>query len=375
MPSLRVLIAGLAVALGLAAAFPCATGPRKKLLQWGWDEPDTASLRAHLAQMERSPFDGCVFSVRHGRAGRAGSFTWQFWSRRSFAREDVAEAFSDLEALHPRRFRELFLRVNVTPGDVGWFQDFSPILANARLAAEIARAGRARGILLDVEQYQGLPFEFHAQPLAKQYGWPAYAAQARLRGRQVMSAFQGGHPGLTVFLTFGHSLPWVLSERGRKPLAETPYGLLAPFLDGVLEAATGDTRVFDGYELSYGFREAERFAEARRLVFRDVLPIVGAPEAYRHRLRLAFGLWLDYDWRRLGWSTTKPEANYFTPTAFATALSAALQETDEYVWVYGETPRWWGQPLPDARVPDAYEAALRGVVRRGPSSGRVRPSS
>ena len=60
-----------------------------------------------------------------------------------------------------------------------------------------------------------------------------------------MSALQGGYPGLTVFLTFGHSLPFVLSDGGRRPLADTHYGLLAPFLDGLVEAARGGTRIID----------------------------------------------------------------------------------------------------------------------------------
>jgi len=354
----RALVVGLAVALGIIAALLPSAPPRKKLLQWGWDEPDTAFLRQHLPEMEQSPFDGCVFGVRHGAGG---SFTWQFWGRRRFTRDEVMDAFLDLRALRPRRFREFFLRVNVTPGDVGWFQDITPILANARLAAELARAGHARGILLDVEQYQGQPFEFHAQPLTSAYGWDAYAAQARRRGREIMTAFQEGYPDLVVFLTFGHSLPWVMSERGTKPLAETPYGLLAPFLDGLLEAAHGRTVVVDGYELSYGYREPARFAQARRLVHQDVLAIVGAPEAYRRRLRLAFGLWLDYDWRRLGWSATDPDRNYFTPAALGLALSAALHETDEYVWIYGETSRWWEAMGSEGRVPDAYQEAIRSA--------------
>ena len=37
-----------------------------------------------------------------------------------------------------------FVLVHVTPGDVDWFSDFSPIVSNARLAGELARAGRAR---------------------------------------------------------------------------------------------------------------------------------------------------------------------------------------------------------------------------------------
>jgi hypothetical protein len=237
-------------------------------------------------------------------------------------------------------------------------------VANARLAAELARAGHARGILLDVEQYQGRPFDFAAQPLASAYGWDAYAEQARRRGRELMTSLQQGHPGLTVFLTFGHSLPWVLSDGGRKPLAETPYGLLAPFLDGLLEGARGRTVVVDGYELSYGYREPARFTEARRRVFEDVLPMVGTPEAYRQRLRLAFGLWLDYDWRRQGWIQTAPASNYFSPDALARSLGAALAASDRYVWLYAETPRWWGSPRAEAQVPEAYVDVLRSPVIR-----------
>ena len=174
-----------------------------------------------------------------------------------------------------------------------------------------------------------------------------------------MRALQEGYPGLTVFLSFGHSLPWVLSERGRKPLAETPYGLLAPFLDGMLEAARDRTRLVDGYELSYGFLEPGHFGEARQLIERDVQPIVGVPEAYRTRLGFGFGLWLDYDWRHRGWSAGEPSRNYFTPDRFETALVAALRATDEYVWVYSETPRWWGSTKPEARVPEAYVSAIR----------------
>jgi hypothetical protein len=361
----RTALAAVTVLLVVFAALtPIGRArPPRKILQWGWDEPDTAYLRRHLAEMERSPFDGCVFGVRYGPDGRGGSFTWGLWGRRRFRHEELSAAFDDLRALRPVRFRELFLRVNVTPGDVGWFEDFSPILSNLRLAAELARAGRARGILLDVEQYQSQVFELAAQPFPSAYGWDAYADQVRRRGREAMAALQEGHPGLTVFLTFGHSLPFVLSDGGRRPLAETHYGLLAPFLDGLVEAARGGTRIVDGYELSYGFREPAQFAEARHLVRESVLSIVGPRKAYRQRVRLAFGLWLDYDWRRYGWSATDPERNHFTPEGFERSLCSALQETDQYVWVYNETPRWWSTPGGANPVPAPYVTALRRVRR------------
>jgi hypothetical protein len=367
----RTVLTAVAVTVGLLVLTPLGRTPQKKLLQWGWDEPDTAYLREHLREMERSPFDGCVFGVRFGPDGSGGSFSWQFWGRRRFAQEELAGAFADLRTLQPRRFSDNFLRINVTPGDLDWFDDFTPVVENARLAARMARAGRARGVLLDVEQYQHRLFDYAAQASAPARGWEAYAAQARLRGQELMTAFQDSYPDLSVFLTFGYTLPWVLSEEGRRPLAETPYGLLAPFLDGMLEGARGRTRLVDGFELSYGFKEAVHFADARQMFEMRVLPVVGAPDVYFRRFRLAFGLWLDYDWRRLGWSSTAVKWNYFSPAAFEMALGVALRETDEYVWVYAETPRWWDRPESSARVPNAYVSALRLAQSHGSASSRA----
>ena len=366
-------LAAAAAALSVWSALAEPRPVRKKLLEWGWAQPDTAYLRAHLAEMERSPFDGCVFGVGYGPGGRGGSFSWEAWGRRRFSREELASAEQDLRALRPRRFRSLLLRLNVTPGDVGWFQDHVAILTNAELAASLARSGRARGVLLDVEQYQGPLFDFHRQPMAAAYGWDAYARQVQRRGREVMEAFQKGYPGLTVFLTFGHTLPWLqVTARGEPPrggsdlslppgarraLADVPYGLLAPFVDGLLAGARGRTVVVDGFELSYGFREPSRFEEARRTFEAGVLPIVADPAAYRRHARLAFGLWLDYDWRRLGWFPGEPSRNHFTPDALASALQAARGATDEFVWLYSEKAPWWSTASPP---PLQYQVVVQG---------------
>src|SRR5438093_1619249 len=39
----------------------------KKLIEFGWDEPDTAFMRAHVREMEKSPFDGCVFHIMYAK--------------------------------------------------------------------------------------------------------------------------------------------------------------------------------------------------------------------------------------------------------------------------------------------------------------------
>lgn len=358
--------AGLCLFLGLVFTPPAsAAGPRPKaLIEFGWDEPDTSFLRAHLAEMERTPFDGCVFHVdARPRDGKPSSLTWEGWGRRAFAEDDVAPARADLRALRPARFARNFLRFNTTPGDVDWFDDFGPVVANARLAAALARDGRAAGLLFDTEHYQGLLFSYRAQRDAKSKSWDDYAAQARLRGREVMAAFQEGFPDAVILLTFGASLPRSQMLRGGRPLADVSYGLLVPFLDGMVEAARGGTRIVDGFELSYGYKTPAQFAAGHRLMTEGVAPIIADAAAYRRVVRPGFGLWLDNEWRTRGWDVVDLSKNDFTPEAFEASVRAALERSDEFVWIYSETPRWWTREGGTAKLPAAYVEALRRARR------------
>lgn len=332
---------------------------RKKLIEFGWDEPGTEFLRSHLAKMQATPFDGCVFHVEfHKPNGKSGSFTWQSWGDQTFTESDLKNAFTDLPSIRFGRFKENFLRFNTTPGKLDWFDAHEAVMANACLAARLARAGHCPGILFDIEQYEGQLFNYRKQRDAGTKSWELYATQVRLRGRQVMRAFQKGDPGVSIFLTFGYSLPWHESQGGKIALADCNYGLLAPFLDGMVEAAQGHTRIIDGHELSYAYKSGTQFTSARRTVKENLLPIVRDPEKYLRVCELSFGIWLDQDWRRVGWSTDDFSKNYFSPESFEKSVRAALVTADEYVWIYSETPRWWSTEG-KVKLPAQYEDALR----------------
>jgi len=348
-----------------------AESTEKRLIEFGWDEPDTAFLRAHIQQMERSPFDGCVFHADCDAPGtHKGSFTWQAWGIDIFTEADLKNAFADLRATHSSRFKQNFLRFNTTPAKLDWFDDYSAVVANARLAARLAQAGHCPGILFDIEQYEGPLFNYRKQRDAQTKSWELYADQARRRGREVMQAFQEGYPGLTVFLTFGYSLPWAQTRDGKKNLADCDYGLLAPFLDGMVEAVRGKTRLIDGYERAYGYKTSAEFAAARKVVNEDLLPIVRDPDKYRRTFSLAFGIWLDKDWRKHPWNTEDLTQNYFSPEAFEASVEEAFRATNEYVWVYSETPRWWSAEGTPVKLPLPYDQALRRARHRAKSLGR-----
>src|SRR5262245_48536534 len=105
-----VLVATLCIP---AAAHP---GPErdplqgKKLIEWGWDEPDTRFLRENIGKMEQFPFDGLVF---HAISGKGDNLAWEVWGSKRFTPDDFRQAVDDLKATPFHRFTDRFLRVNV----------------------------------------------------------------------------------------------------------------------------------------------------------------------------------------------------------------------------------------------------------------------
>ncbi len=334
----------------------------KKLIEFGKDEPDTAFLRQHIARMEETPFDGTVFTIKYTSPdGSQGDFQWENWGKRAFTEAQFRPALEDLKATPFRRFTHNFLRVNAASRDHDWFDDFAAIVQNARLAASIARqadraTGAVPGLLFDPEQYNDKLFTYSARRDRATKSWDQYAAQARKRGREVMEAFQEGYPDLTVFCTLGYSGAWYAAQGG-KPLKECDYGLLAPFMDGMTEAVRGRTRIVDGYELGY-YLNKETLHFGYKAMDRDLLGIVADPGKYRRVTSLGFGLWMDKNFA--SWNTEDVSKNHWTPAEWEATVRKALELSDEYVWVYTDTPRWWTQPEgKPSKVPAAYDTAIR----------------
>ncbi|MFQ6039874.1 MAG: hypothetical protein ACE5PV_03375 [Candidatus Poribacteria bacterium] len=341
-----------------------AANPSKRLIEFGWDEPDTAFMREHIAEMEKTPFDGCVFHLNYrDEDGSTGSFTWECWGKKKFTEEQLKGAVDDLRNTLFQRFTHNFLRFNVTPGDVDWFDDFSAVLSNAKLAAKVAKQGGVKGILFDIEQYNSALFNYSQQRDSSTKSFSEYARQVRKRGNQLMEAFQSEYPNITIFLTFGYCLPWV-QMGGEKKLEEVHYGLLAPLLDGMVDGANGESVIVDGGELAYSYKDTSRFATTYKMMTEDVLKIVANPQKYKSVFSLGFGVWMDNGWRREGWNTKNFENNFYTPEAFEATLSTALKTSDEYVWIYTETPRWWTASGKPEKLPQEYVKAVWRALKK-----------
>ena len=352
-PSTRFVAAAL---VALLTILPVRA--EKRLIEFGWDEPNTRFLRDHISEMEQTPFDGCVFSVLAKNAnGTDAKFTSECWGRRKFTEAELKPALDDLKATHFKRFKDCFLRFNVTPGDVDWFDDFSAITSNAQLAAKLARDGGAKGILLDVEPYAAPLFNYEKMRDAKTKPFDAYAAQARKRGQQIMEAFQKSYPDVKIFLTFGFTLPQAQVDINPTGLPHIQYGLLPALLNGMLDAAKGKAKIIDGFEMSYGYKDKVQFDDVPKIRQRS-MKLVANRGKYDKYYAFGFGLWMDMNSQKYGWNTKDVGKNYFTPEQFEKSVRTALERSDEYVWIYTEAPKWWS-PKGKQDLPAEYDTALR----------------
>jgi hypothetical protein len=347
--------------------------PAKKLIEFGWDQPDTAYLRKHIREMQHSPFSGCVFIVNYTKPdGAVGSFYNEAWGQHAFTEAELRPAIQDLQATSFGRFNHNFLRLNVS--GVDWFDDFSTVVNNARLAARAAREGRCKGILFDIESYhKPRLFCYSEQRDAGSKSWDEYAAQARRRGREVMEAFQQGYPDGIILLTFGYSLPWEQMQNGNRTLAQVGYGLLAPFLDGMTEAARGRIRLVDGNEGAYQYKQPEQFVAGCKMMRSDLRPIVADLLRYDKFFTHSHGIWMDFDSAKKGWDCRDTSKNPLPPELFEAMVREALETTDEYVWIYSQQPRWWTESGKRENLPPIYEDALRRAAKAANESPTAKP--
>jgi hypothetical protein len=372
----RILSVGLVLALVVLADAACvaraakapaqSSTPRTKyLIEMGWDEPDPAFMRRNLAQLEASPFDGCVFHVDDLKADtRPGRFTWEVWGSRRFSERDVAPALADLQATPFHRFQQNFLRLNVTPGNVDWFDDHSTIWSNLTLAASVARRGRTAGIFLDTEAYEGKLWTYDTQRDARSKSYEDYCKQARKRGGEAMRALEKGWPGLTVFVTMGVVYPWVWAGAKKEKIRYEHWALLGPFMDGMISAASDSVRIVDGMEASYYVKDPKKIDDYHEYMTKQALDFVSDKKKYPKLVSRSFGIWMDHNSPIFKWHVDRPDSNYRPPAQLQAVVRRALERADDYVWVYSQTPFWWSDQGKPLRLPPAYDKALR-EARKG----------
>jgi hypothetical protein len=268
----------LAVGLGccLLASAPGSSSeatpaPRKKLIELGWDIPNTAFLRQHWQAMEASaPFDGVMFKIEFKGDDLKSYSTEGGWDARPWQAAWLDSALADMKACRFTKFTDNFLRFNATPGNLDWGDDagWAALAAKLGLCARVVKAGGARGLAPDFESYGAKQFRFN--PGAGR-SFAGTAALARKRGAQFTGAIAREYPAAVVLSLWMNSINVKagLSDRPESILAGGEYGLLPAFVDGMIEAAPPGMVLVDGCENGYYMARPRRPKSSGGALFRN----------------------------------------------------------------------------------------------------------
>jgi hypothetical protein len=351
-----------------AQSAPEVSSARKKMIALGWDSPDTSQLRANLAEMEITPFDGTSIAVAGvDEAGRKVAISWAF-SATPWKREWFAKSVDDLKAIQPARLTDNFIRVGVNPGGVDWFDDegWKHIVEHFRIVSWIAKEGKLKGILFDPESYtSNAPFYYASQPQAAKYSFEEYQAKARQRGREVVEAIASVDPNLVVLTLFMNSVnaDGAASTDPFKVLQLSKYNLYPAFINGWLDSAPATMKFVDGAEnQAYNANSELDFLRISNLVRNTALSLV-APEnrqKYLAQVQTSFGLYLD------AYLNPPTDIWYVDSKGAAPAqrfqinATTAARVADEYVWVYGEKNRWWSTENKNVS-PKSWDDVMPGI--------------
>lgn len=359
----RIYLMVIAMIALLKSTAAISSAGEKKLIEYGWDCPDTAYFKANIEQMEKTPFSGVVILVRSqpGEPRLGGTedvLGWKVFGKTRFSEGQIQHAIDDLKSTPRKRLTDNFIQVISNPGDVDWFDDegWESILHNIRLMARVAKQGGCTGIMFDAEEY-GHMFWTHAADKEAKAAGPRLEetqAQARLRGQDFIRAINSEFPDLKILLLFGPSVELHYREHN---LVYT--NLLPPFLEGMCVAASPETKLIDGFEHAYSYTTAEQFAAGRRRMTVDAKKLFKDEQAFDRHMQFGFGLWLDNQSGRMnppGWHPDDPSRNYFQPDEWTASLVHALSASDEYVWIYSERASWWPNGPGEAYLNATFEA-------------------
>jgi hypothetical protein len=366
------LAAGSALLAAVAPARAAFESKNTKIIEWGWDTTGAfapGSIPANLPAIEQLAFDGVGLDLQKNPPLSGG--TGDFFGRNSFGNtllntSDYSNSIAALQSSSFNKFTANEMMLFVSPGNVDWFDstNFAKITANAHTATSVLHSAVGGStVFLDVEPYQGQVWWYDNFSASKKsaHTYADYQAEVRVRGQQYMDALKSANPDVQIMLTDGY-------ERGNGAGPADENGLVASFIDGLLDHAGTNNTIYDGYEYSYPFHDSSLFEMAYNDMRIGQRSRSANPTAFDAHYRASYGLWLDYNSDGITWSSTNPSINYSTPATFQFAVQQAAMRSDGQVWIYSQQPSWYYPTVPwdnGKVVPQAYKDALANVRRVG----------
>jgi hypothetical protein len=331
----------------------------KQLIEFGWDLPDADFLSRHLNEMQRSVFDGVVFTAKRPIPRAFDDRAWT-------ADELNPSVLAGLDWGRLEHSFMLFRGPEAQAAD--WFDDqrWRQIKTNMGVLARAAKTSGARGVLFDPEFYGERESEkdpwIYREDLYPGRSLAEVGAQVRQRGSEFIEGLQAGNSEMKFLSLFFPSyqyqrvgIPEIADDQH---YARMPKPLMFFFFEGVIEAASSKIELIDGHETSYFNDSGARFTKDHRDVHETGSFI--APELKSRWSEVQFGPGIFMDYLLGMWPLAGTE---FADLPYDDRLAWlkhnvywALQSADEYAWFYSERAGWWRR---DALQPPDVSKAVR----------------
>ena len=335
----------------------------KKLIEYGWDVPTPAFVKQNILQIEKQPFDGIVIKLKGGK---------KVLLHQPYDPQEFNEDLESLKSTKFTKFTDNFVLMWATPEEGwDWFSesDWQASEQNIRLFARLARSAGFVGIAFDPEPYGVDPWIYAKLPGAKDKSFAEYSQQVQKRGTQFMQALQQEIPGVKVLSLFQLSylegfLNQVNSSERMRQMSTESYGLLAAFVNGMLDVVQANTTLVDGNENSYYYAEKQKFFDAYKLIKEKLQILVDEKnrEKYAKQVQVGHALYIDHLFD-LGKPQESRVSHYLTPQQRQQWLEHntyyGLSTSDEYLWCYSEEMNWWKN-----NVPSGAAEAIRSAQQK-----------
>jgi len=332
----------------------------KRLIEYGWDVPTTEQVRKNIGKMEQRPFDGIVFRLEGG----GNVLVPEPWDETRFKKD-----YENAERIKWNRFTDNFV-IMWAASDQDWFSDsqWEQIVNNIRLVAHAARLAKCVGICFDAEPYGENPWEYAKTAHHETKSFTEYQAKVRQRGAEFIRTVEAELPDPQILTFFQLSyfanlcMPMDPGFRQEK-LSKEHYALLPAFLEGMLEGSQAGTRIIDGNEGAYYYKDRQPYFEKYHQITQRGLYLIPDEfhDQYRHKVRVGQALYVDQyfglrEQNVLGhFMTAEQQAQWFEHNVYW-----ALYTADKYVWCYSERMNWWE----DQDVPAGCEEAILSARRK-----------
>lgn len=307
----------------------------KKLIEFGWDYPNVSFLKANITNMEKTPFDGVVFS-----------FDFDIYNAfDTTQRPDFQFQYKDLSEIKWQKFTDNFLFVRgASISGAHWLDDNSwvKIVQNIKKVSKALAISKAKGIGFDPEYYYNdstlNPWIYRAT-WYNNLSYQEVGGYVRKRGKQFMGALQASKPDVKILCFWLLGLIEMQSQN--HPISETGMALYPFFVEGMLEGKNKSSEIIDGNEFSYGYKNPAGFLESGKYRRENGSKFIMASLQSKFKnVSMAQAVFFDLIYAK------SPEYDIGLDKQtkekwLGANLFSALKTTDKYVWFYNERINWW----------------------------------